>query len=91
MAGMNFPSEQNNSRRVIDVAVGILVGLKGCSVHEAFDELVSVVKQSGIGIGTIAAGLVTLAAGSSSSVEADVFAAWGDLVGRNRPLLQSVS
>lgn len=69
------------SRRVIDVAIGILVGLRGCTERQAFDELVTVVKQTGLGIGRVAGGLVALAAGSSSSAEhAEAFAAWGELI-----------
>jgi transposase len=55
-------------RRVIDVAVGILVGLRGYSDREAFDEIVRVVNQMGIGIGSLAAGPVALASGSCRPV-----------------------
>jgi ANTAR domain-containing protein len=76
------------SRKVIDVAVGILVGLRGCSQREAFDELVRVVHQTGIGIGSIATGLVALASGSSSADHAEACNAWGELIssGRRAPL-----
>ena len=62
----------DTSRRVIDVAIGILVGLRGCSDREAFDELVQVVHQTGIGIGRLAAGLVALASGSATAEHASV-------------------
>lgn len=68
------------SRRVIDIAIGILVGLRGCTERQAFDELVTVVKQTGLGIGRVAGGLVALAAGSSSAEHAEAFAAWGELI-----------
>ena len=67
---MSYRAGQDTSRRVIDVAVGILVGLRGCTDKEAFDELVRVVHQTGIGIGSLAAGLVALASGSSSAEHA---------------------
>jgi len=70
------------SRRMIDVATGILVALRGCSDREAFDELVRVVNQTGIGIGRLAAGLVAVASGSSSAEHAEAFAVWGELVRR---------
>jgi hypothetical protein len=69
---------------VIDVAVGILVGLRGCSEREAFDELVRVVHQTGIGIGSLASGLVALASGSSSGGHAEAFIAWGELLRHGR-------
>jgi ANTAR domain len=82
---MSFMSyRDDSSRRVIDVAIGILVGLRGCSDQEAFDELVRVVHQTGIGIGRLAAGLVALASGSATAEHAEAFAVWGELVRRGR-------
>jgi ANTAR domain-containing protein len=84
MSSMSYRAADDTSRRVIDVATGILVGLRGCSDHEAFDELVRVVHETGIGIGRLAAGLVALASGSATAEHAEAFAVWGDLV--RRPL-----
>ncbi|HKV21059.1 MAG TPA: ANTAR domain-containing protein [Mycobacterium sp.] len=81
---MSYRAEADTSRRVIDVAVGILVGLRGCSEGEAFEELVRVVNRSGVGIGSIAGGLVALASGASSAGHAEAFTAWGELIGRGR-------
>jgi AmiR/NasT family two-component response regulator len=64
IAVMSYRAELDTSRRVIDVAIGILVGLRGCSQREAFEELVRVVNRSGVGIGSIAGGLVALASGA---------------------------
>jgi hypothetical protein len=84
---MSFMSyRDDSSRRVIDVAIGILVGLRGCSDHEAFDELVRVVHQTGIGIGRLAAGLVAVASGSTTAEHAEAFAVWGELVRHGRPV-----
>ncbi|HEX3547702.1 MAG TPA: ANTAR domain-containing protein [Mycobacterium sp.] len=82
---MSYRTGDESSRRVIDVAIGILVGLRGCSDNEAFDELVRVVHQTGIGIGSLATGLVALASGSSSADHAEAFTAWGELLRRGRP------
>jgi hypothetical protein len=81
---MSYRVGDESSRRVIDVATGILVGLRGCSDREAFDELVRVVHQTGVGIGRLAAGLVALASGSATAEHAEAFTAWGDLVQRWR-------
>jgi hypothetical protein len=83
MASMSYRVGDETSRRVIDVATGILIGLRGCSDHEAFDELVRVVHQTGVGIGRLAAGLVAVASGSSSAEHAEAFAAWGELLRRD--------
>jgi hypothetical protein len=84
MKGMSIHTRDDTSRRVIDVAIGILVGLRGCSEREAFDELVRVVYQTGIGIGRIASGLVALATGASSAEHAEAFNAWDELIRRGR-------
>jgi hypothetical protein len=85
MAFMSYRTSHETSRRVIDVATGILIGLRGCSDREAFDELVQVVHQTGIGIGRLAAGLVALASGSATAEHAEAFAVWGELVRRPLP------
>lgn len=70
------------SRRLIDVAVGILIGLRGCSQDEAFAELVDAVQRTGVGIGALAEALVALAGGSENppahhDAALDV---WGELL-----------
>jgi hypothetical protein len=64
--------------------VGILIGLRGCSEREAFEELVGVVNRTGIGIFSLAASLTAVAAGSSSAADTEAFSAWGELIGRAR-------
>jgi ANTAR domain len=85
MAVMSYRPESDTSRRVIDVATGILVALRGYTQREAFDELVRVVNQTGVGIGSIATGLVALASGQSSGVHAEAFTAWGELFTAREP------
>lgn len=72
----------DTSRRVIDLATGILVGLRGCSEREAFTELVAVVQRTGIGLGSIARALVAIAGSPGDSVpfESEAFDAWADLL-----------
>ncbi|MCW2589946.1 MAG: hisitidine kinase [Mycobacterium sp.] len=72
------------SRRKVDVAVGILVGLRGYTERDAFDELVGVVNRTGIGIFSVAASLTAIAAGSSSAADGEAFNAWGELIRRAR-------
>jgi len=81
---MSYRVVDHTSRRVIDVATGILVGLRGCSDDEAFAELVCGVHETGIGIGRLAAGLVALASGSSTADHCEVFTVWGALFDRSR-------
>jgi ANTAR domain len=84
MVSMSYRAREDTSRQVIDVAIGILVGLRGCSERQAFDELVRVVHQTGIGIGSLAAGLVALASGSSSAGDAEAFTVWGEVIRKGR-------
>jgi hypothetical protein len=69
------------SRRVLDEAVGILVGCRRCTPEQAFDEIAAAVKETGVGLGQLTAGLVGLASGSTDIVEtrAEVVERWGGL------------
>jgi hypothetical protein len=84
MDSMSHRAREGTSRQVIDVAIGILVGLRGCSERQAFDELVRVVHQTGIGIGSLAAGLVALASGSPSAGDAEAITVWGEVIRKGR-------
>jgi hypothetical protein len=83
----------DTSRKVIDHAIGILVGLRGCSPEDAFAELVRVVHRTHIGIGSLAGALVALASGSSgsSAEHIEAFNAWGELIRHARPSPLAVS
>ena len=48
----------NTSRRIIDHAIGVLIGLRGCSPEQAFAELIDVMDQTGLGTGTVSTELV---------------------------------
>jgi hypothetical protein len=74
--------EDPASRRVIDLAIGILMGLRGCSEQEAFDDLVAAVHDTGIGPGALARALVGLAGGSDASLPhcCEVIHRWGHLL-----------
>jgi len=72
------------SRRDLDVAVGILIGLRGCAEREAFDELVAVATTTGLGLFNVARSLSAIAGGSSSAEDSEAFNAWGDLIRRAR-------
>ena len=75
------PVDEAGSRRVLDEAVGILVGCRRCTPDRAFDEIVAAVKETGVGLGPLTAGLVGLASGSTGVLEtrAEVLERWGEL------------
>jgi hypothetical protein len=69
------------SRRVIDVAIGILMALRGCTEKDAFDDLARAVRETRVGLGAIAGGLVDLVGGGNSSPQRDAaFEVWGELL-----------
>lgn len=71
-----------SSRRPIDVAVGVLVGLRHCTEAEAFEEIAHAVHATGVGLGGIAHALVALASGTDEPIphRAEALSIWGDLV-----------
>ncbi|WP_349816915.1 ANTAR domain-containing protein [Mycobacterium antarcticum] len=79
---------QPASRRPIDVAVGVLVGLRQCTEGEAFAEIAHSVHATGIGLGSLARALVALASGTAEPFPHHAAAQelWGDLVARRRQL-----
>jgi hypothetical protein len=83
---MKFAGDpQLESRTVIDVAVGILVGVRGCSQHDAFSEIAQKVHQSGVPLSRVAAALVAMASPSDRLSRED--AARQHLWGELQPLL----
>lgn len=74
--------EDLTSRRVIDLAIGILMGLRGCSEKDAFDELVSAVHDTGVGLSGMAGALVDLVGDTDGSYphRAEAIHVWGHLV-----------
>lgn len=77
----------STSRRVIDHAIGVLIGLRGCSPEQAFAELIEVMNRTGLGIGAISTELVTLACEAESTTHAHDLNAWEDLIGLHRTLV----
>lgn len=75
--------------RIFDVAKGVLIGVRGCSLDEALAELVEVAERSHVGVLALSRALVDLA---SPSVNADsddaalqaATAAFGDLLPARR-------
>jgi hypothetical protein len=75
------------SRSVIDVAIGVLVGLRGRSEREAFNEIAYAVHETGVGLGSLSRALVALASGTTDPFDhrTEAVVLWGDLVaGRDR-------
>jgi hypothetical protein len=67
---------------MIDLAIGILMGFRGCSERDAFDDLVRAVHETGIGPAGLAAALVEIVGDGSRSVphQSEALHMWGHLV-----------
>jgi AmiR/NasT family two-component response regulator len=76
-----YPQE---GRRVLDTAVGILVGLRRSSTHAAFEELIAASQRHGIPMFSIASALVALASrgtglqGGGTAAELAAEREWGE-------------
>lgn len=70
------------SRQVIDVAVGILMALRGCSEREAFDDLVAGVHDTGVGPGALARALAGEVGGAEGPIPhaSEAMHRWGHLM-----------
>jgi hypothetical protein len=75
-------NQSGSSRREIDMAIGVLIGLRHCSERQAFNEIAAAVGETGIGLGSICRALVELASGATGSADysPQVIAVWGALV-----------
>ena len=56
---------QHRSRREIDQAIGVLMGIRRCSAEEALTELAGVVRASGVGLGGVSRALLDLVSGAA--------------------------
>ena len=70
------------SRREIDMAIGVLIGLRQCSERQAFNEIAAAVSETGVSLGTICRGLVELASGTKGSFDhsPEVLSVWRELI-----------
>lgn len=62
-------------RRVLDLAEGVLIGLRRCQTEAAFDELITVAHRHGLSVSAAASALVALATGDGDVAESNPAAA----------------
>lgn len=60
----------NSSRREIDLALGVLMGLRRCSEAEALSEVVGMAHRMGVGLGAVSRELLTALQGGLTSAPA---------------------
>ena len=84
------PDPRRAGARVLDTAEGVLIALRGCSLNEAFVEIVQTAKAHNVSTLSLADALVALAQNHASQDGDDAAlvaagAAWGHLLDRARP------
>lgn len=82
------PARPMQGRRVLDLAEGILVGIRRCRPEDAFNEFLDVAKQYDLSVFTVTSALVALATrddtGAAPPNTGAALAAarqWGELLG----------
>jgi len=72
----------HRSRREIDLAIGILIGIRRCSQNEALETLVDATRVSGRGLGGVSRALLDVISGDTESTAADeAVAHWRAVLG----------
>lgn len=70
------------SRRDIDMGLGVLIALRGCTERQAFNEIAAAVADTGVGLSRICHALVLLASDATAEFDhrTEVIERWGDLL-----------
>ena len=81
------PDPRRAGSRILDTAEGVLIALRGCSLNQAFVEIVQTAKADNVSTLSLADALVALAQNQASQNEQDAAfgaarAAWGHLLDR---------
>ena len=76
--------------RILDTAEGVLIGMRGCSLNQAFVEIVQAAKAHNVSALSLADALVAIAQtqaspGVDDAARVAARATWGHLFDRNRP------
>jgi hypothetical protein len=78
-SGSYRPGE-HRSRREIDMAIGVLMGMRRCPAPEALDALVTATRATGVGLGGVSRTLLTVISGGIGTSTVDKAVAHWDSV-----------
>ena len=76
----SYRPAEHQSRREIDMAIGVLMGLRRCSARDALDALVNATRASGVGLGGVSRTLLTVITGDGETSSSDKAVAHWDSV-----------
>lgn len=72
----SYHPAQHRSRREVDQAIGALMGIRRCSAEQALNEIASVMRARGVGLGGVSSALLDLVSGQPDSTESETVAHW---------------
>jgi ANTAR domain len=72
---------EHRTRREIDMAIGVLMGIRRCSQREALHALVGATRASGVGLGGVSRALLDVISGNPEPVPSEAAAHWDALLG----------
>jgi ANTAR domain len=77
----SYRPADHRSRREIDMAIGVLMGIRRCSQQEALEALVGATRTSGVGLGGVSRTLLDVISGDSALRADEAIAHWNSLLG----------
>jgi hypothetical protein len=76
----SYRPAEHRSRREIDLAIGVLMGIRRCSAQDALEALADATRASGVGLGGVSRALLTVITGDvEPTVAGDAAAHTGTL------------
>jgi ANTAR domain len=78
----SYRPAEHQSRHEIDLAIGVLMGIRRCSEQAALQALVAATRASGVGLGGVSRTLLTvISAGVESTAVDEAVAHWHAVLG----------
>ena len=77
----SYRPAEHRSRREIDLAIGVLMGIRRCSAQDALEALVGATRASGVGLGGGSRALLNVVSGDVKPTADKAVAHWNALLG----------
>ena len=77
----SYQPAEHRSRREIDLAIGVLMGIRRCSAQDALEALVGATRVSGVGLGGVSRALLNVVSGDVEPTAAEAVAHWNAMLG----------
>lgn len=77
----NYRPGEHRSRREIDMALGVVMGIRRCSAKEALEVLAGGTRASGVGLGGVSRALLSVVSGDPGPAVGEAVTHWNALLG----------